>query len=675
MKISREANLGKEGYELLCNKDGIVITATSPNGLFYGVETLLQLLPQKIFSEQKVKNTAWKVPLVKIKDCPRFTYRGMHLDVGRHFFPKEFIKKYIDLIAMHKMNVLHWHLTEDQGWRIEIKKYPRLTKIASFRKETMGDGKPYGGFYTQEDVKEIVSYARKRFVTIVPEIEMPGHCQAALAAYPEISCTGGPFEVATTWGVHKDVYCAGKEKTFQFLEGVLDEVINLFPGKYIHIGGDEVPKDRWKHCPDCQRRIKEEHLKNETELQSYFVKRIEKYLASKGKRLIGWDEILEGGIAPEATVMSWRGTKGGIEAAHQGHDVIMTPGGYCYFDHYQGRPQYEPVAIGGYLPLTKVYSYDPVPAELNEKEATHILGAQGNVWTEYLSTPQNVEYMVLPRIDALAEVVWTDKSRKNKTNFIKRVLTQFQRYDNLNFTYSKTAFSPDVEFEFDSTKKNITVNISTEVSIGEIRYTTNGKAPVSSSELFKRPFELTASAKVCAGLFDKGELLGRINCDSVVFHKAFGKRVQFENPLSKRYFANGNYGLTDGLYGSYYFNDGRWHGLQGKDFVGIIDLGKDTNVKKLSVRFLQKIISWIYLPEYVEFYGSQAGQNFTLLKRYSHDITKHNGKILIKSFSFFPDNLRLRFVKVFAKNIGNVTKEISETGGKAWLLLDEITIK
>jgi hexosaminidase len=359
-KLTDNSNIIKEGYLLNVENDRIVMEASTPAGFFYAVQTIFQLLPPEIYGYEESSGAGWQIPAVSISDKPRFPWRGMHLDVGRHYFDKEFIKKYIDLLAMHKMNKFHWHLTEDQGWRIEIKKYPRLTEISSVRQETMGDGKPYGGYYTQKDIKEIVKYAEDRFITIIPEIEMPGHSVAVLAAYPEFACTDGPFEVATEWGIHKDVYCAGNEKTFQFLEDVLTEVIDLFPSKYIHIGGDECPKDRWKECTKCQARIKNKGLKDEHELQSYFIKRIEKLLSLKGKNLIGWDEILEGGLAPQATVMSWRGIKGGVAAAQQNHDVIMSPTSHCYFDYFQGSPLNEPTAFGGYLPISKVYSYEPI---------------------------------------------------------------------------------------------------------------------------------------------------------------------------------------------------------------------------------------------------------------------------------------------------------------------------
>jgi len=362
-------------------------------------------------------------------------------------FPIAYIKRYIDMIALHKMNRFHWHLTEDQGWRIEISKYPRLTEIGAFRKETLighggrrpfeFDGKRYGGFYTKEEVKEIVEYARTKFITVIPEIEMPGHAMAALASYPELGCTGGPYEVQTRWGVFEDVYCAGKEETFTFLENVLTEVMELFPSEYIHVGGDECPKTQWEKCPLCQQRIKEEGLKNEHELQSYFIQRIEKFVLSKGKKIIGWDEILEGGLAPEATVMSWRGTTGGIEAAKQKHDVIMTPYTYVYLDYYQCEPQGEPLAIGGYLPIEKVYSYNPMPEELTPEEQKHILGVQGNLWSEYLSTPEHMEYMAYPRMFAVAESGWTPDRLKDFEDFLARFEILKKRYDNVGINYFK----------------------------------------------------------------------------------------------------------------------------------------------------------------------------------------------------------------------------------------------
>ena len=429
--------LGPEGYELTVTPASITVRAPEPTGLFYGLQTLVQLIP--------VDPADNRVPCVRIEDAPRFKWRGMHLDVGRHFFDKAFVKRYIDLIALHKMNTLHIHLTDDQGWRIEIKRYPQLTEIGSKRKESpvignrkKGDGTPYGGFFTQTDIRDIVEYARKRYITVVPEIEMPGHSLGALAAYPELSCAGGSHEVETKWGIFEDVYCAGNDKVFEFMEDVLTEAMELFPGEYIHIGGDECPKARWEKCPKCQARIKKEGLKDEHELQSYFVKRIEKFLNSKGRRLIGWDEILEGGLAPNASVMSWRGTEGGIAAARSGHDVVMSPTTHCYFDYYQSKNRKEePEAIGGFLPLEKVYSFEPVPVELASEHQKHVIGAQGNVWTEYIHTPSDVEYMALPRMCALAELVWTPAELKDWDDFRDRLDRFLERLDAMGVNYRK----------------------------------------------------------------------------------------------------------------------------------------------------------------------------------------------------------------------------------------------
>ncbi|MCX7637885.1 MAG: beta-N-acetylhexosaminidase [Cyclobacteriaceae bacterium] len=431
--------LPDEGYILTINSTGVKLEAQTEAGLFYGMQTLLQL----------IATNGKNLPCLEITDFPRFAYRGLHLDVGRHFFPPDFIKRYIDLMARFKFNRFHWHLTEDQGWRIEIKKYPKLQEVAAWRDSTIVghagnsnkyDGKRYGGFYTQDEIRDIVQYAAERYITIVPEIEMPGHSRAALAAYPNLGCTGGPYTVATTWGVFDDLYCAGKDETFIFLQDVLDEVMNLFPGTYIHIGGDECPKTRWKQCRLCQQRIKKEKLKDEHELQSYFIQRIEKYLNSKGRRIIGWDEILEGGLAPNATVMSWRGEEGGIAAAKQQHQVIMTPGNWCYLDHYQASAETEPLAIGGFTPVEEVYSYEPLPDSLTETEKKFILGAQGNVWTEYMKTPEHVEYMVYPRALALAEVVWSPKEKKNYDDFLNRLQQLRPLLDRLKVNYARHVF-------------------------------------------------------------------------------------------------------------------------------------------------------------------------------------------------------------------------------------------
>ena len=441
--ITSDDSLNTEGYVLNIFNDEINILANSPNGIYYGIQTLNQILD----SGQK-SNKGITILNMKIVDEPRFKWRGMHLDVGRHFFDISFIKKYIDYIAIHKMNIFHWHLTEDQGWRVEIDSYPKLTEVSAFRDETLighyrdeprkFDGKKYGGYYTKDEMKEIVEYARKRYITVVPEIEMPGHSRAVLAAYPELSCTGGPHTVAKLWGVHKEVFCAGKESTFEFLEKVLIEVSDIFPGEYIHIGGDECPKDRWEEHELDQQRMRKEGLDNENELQSYFIKRIEGILNKLGKRLIGWDEILEGGLAPGAIVQSWRGMEGGISAVDAGHEVIMSPTSHAYFDYYQSKDRLdEPLAIGGYLPLEKVYQFEPVPEEIDSDKEHLVLGGQGNLWTEYISSSDKAEYMVLPRMSAMAEVLWSPRVLLNYRSFSNRMNWQYFRYDRMGAKYKK----------------------------------------------------------------------------------------------------------------------------------------------------------------------------------------------------------------------------------------------
>jgi len=484
-----------DAYELIVSGKSANITGNSARAVFYGVQTLMQLLPPQIFGSEEVLSPAQLlIPCVDIRDEPRYEWRGMHLDVGRHIFPVEFIKEYIDLIAMHKMNVFHWHLTEDQGWRIEIKKYPLLTEIGSVRKTA--EGGTYGGFYTQEQIKEVVEYARTRFVDVMPEIELPGHSVAALAGYPELSCTGGPFEVRQAWGVAADVYCAGKEETFEFLENVLSEVVELFPFEYFHIGGDESPKIRWENCPDCQKRIKEEGLANEHELQSWFIRRIEKFLQTKNRRLVGWDEILEGGLAPEATVMSWRGVAGGIQAARESHDVIMSPTSHCYFDFYQGNPKYEPKAIGGFLTLEKVYSFEPTPEALTKEEAKFILGAQGNVWTEYIPTTEQAEYMALPRMSALAEVVWSPKSVRDYELFLHRMKTHYLRLDAMGVNYRIPV--PVVDADSFVFLNEFTLELHKSVDGAKILFSTDGSDPVESGQEYTEPVVFTSDTQIKA---------------------------------------------------------------------------------------------------------------------------------------------------------------------------------
>lgn len=447
-------DLGPEGYQLKVTSEKIQLEAPTQAGIFYGTMTILQLLPSEIFLAKPQSNIEWTIPCVEIRDYPRFGWRGMHLDVCRHFMSKEFVKKYIDLIALHKMNVFHWHLTEDQGWRIEIKKYPKLTEIGAWRKETLignlhkkpwkFDGKPHGGFYTQEEIREIVEYAAQQYVTIVPEIEMPGHAQAAIAAYPHLGTTGKQVDVLTYWGGCEQILNI-EPSTIEFMQNVLIEVMELFPSEFIHIGGDEVNKQPWKNSQQVQARMKELGIENEEELQSWFIRQMDVFLTKHGRRLVGWDEILQGGLAQGATVMSWRGMKGGIIAAQAGHDVVMAPGTHTYFDHYQADPKQEPPAIGGFSPLEKVYSFNPVPSSLNAEQAKHILGAQGQVWTEYIPNSRHVEYMALPRMCALAEAVWTEREKKDYDYFYSRLKTHVRRLDALDVNYRRLDLKSEQE--------------------------------------------------------------------------------------------------------------------------------------------------------------------------------------------------------------------------------------
>ncbi|HNU37552.1 MAG TPA: family 20 glycosylhydrolase, partial [Macellibacteroides fermentans] len=492
--IDNSLEVNDEGYTLDATDKLVSIKAKTAKGLFYGMQTLMQLLPAEIESTTVVNGIAWTLPCVTIKDEPRFAYRGIMLDPCRHFIPVENIKKQLDVLALFKINQFHWHLTEDQGWRIEIKKYPKLTEIGSKRVD--GEGTEYGGFYTQEQIKEVVAYASERFINVIPEIELPGHALAAISAYPELSCKGDSLSPRIIWGVEEDVYCAGKEETFKFLEDVIAEVVTLFPGEYFHIGGDECPKVRWEKCPLCQKRMRENKLKNEHELQSYFVQRIEKVLASHGKKMIGWDEILEGGLAPSATVMSWRGEDGGIAAASMDHDVIMTPGSNgMYLDHYQGDSKIEPVAIGGYTLLEKTYSYNPVPDTLvGLGKSNFVKGVQGNIWSEYMYTTDLMEYRIYPRILAVAEIGWTPLEGKDYKDFERRIDNALVRLDCHGINYHiPQPEQPGGSINFVAFTDKATLEFKTTRPV-KVVYTTDGSEPTATSAVYSTPLEFNESA-------------------------------------------------------------------------------------------------------------------------------------------------------------------------------------
>ncbi len=686
-----EENTGSPSgsYELKVEPHQIQIHAHGGAGLFYGVQSLLQLFPPEICKQAPAGSVkSWTIPCTEIKDHPRFPYRGMHLDVSRHFFPVEFVKRYIDLLAMYKMNTFHWHLTDDNGWRIEIKKYPKLTQVAAWRvdhenlpwnqRSAQQPGEPatYGGFYTRDEIREVVKYAADRYVMIIPEIEMPAHSVEVLAAYPQFSCTGGPFTVPPgSYWPNRDILCAGNDSVFTFLEDVLSEVMELFPSPYIHIGGDEADKTNWKKCPKCQERIKSEGLKDEKELQSYFIKRIEKFIVSKGKKMIGWDEILEGGLAPEATVMSWRGVEGGIAAARQGHDAIMTPGSHCYFDYYQADPQFEPKAIGGLTTLKKVYGFEPVPNELSTEEARHILGAQGNVWTEFIPTPSHAEYMALPRMIALAEVVWSPAKLRNWDHFRQRMSNQFKRLDYMGVNYSKGSFRAEVTTGFDKKTNALLVTIGSEQLNVPIHYTTNGDDVTIASPLYTSPFEIKKNGIIRAGLFVDGKLKEKTVEMPLLFHLAIGKPLNYLTQYSYRYPASGRGALNDGLRGSANHRDGLWQGYLGNDLEIIIDLGKEIPINSVQMNFIQNQHNWIFLPVFVEYSLSSDGKKYHSFNEVPNTISTKEEQVFIQPFNFqFMANTKARFVKVHAKNLGKCPSWHEGSGEDCWMFMDEIVV-
>ena len=658
-----------EGYQLTISPKQIEIRAKTDHGAFYAVQSLRQLLPTDFengtFYQEKIS-----IPCVTIKDSPQFKHRGMHLDVGRHFFSVDFIKKYIDALAMLKMNTFHWHLTEDQGWRIEIKKYPKLQEIAAFRDQTLigsynadpqqFDGKRYGGFYTQEEIKDVVAYAQNRHVTIIPEIEMPGHAQAAISAYPELGCTGEQIKVAETWGVFDHIFCS-KDETFEFLENVLDEVLELFPSKYIHIGGDEAPKTHWEKCPNCQQRIKEEGLKDEHELQNYFITRIEKYLNSKGRQIIGWDEILEGGLAPNATVMSWRGTQGAIEAAKQHHNVIMTPTSHCYFDYKQSDNEDEPLAnSGGFLPLEKVYSFNPIPEELTEEESKYVLGGQGNIWTEYIPNEKQLEYMAFPRILAMSEVLWSPTDKKNYPDFVARVDNFHQRLDALDINYANHLYEVDGGavtdgYELKSILKNKT-----------IRYTTDGTEPSETSEVYSGVIPINKDLVIKAAIFNVDKKQGATFTQPITYHKALGKTISVNVQPSKTYSGSGIEGLINGISGSdTRVNDKEWLGFDGEDLEITIDLGEEMEISSIETRFYEAPWMWIYAPKMIAYGIKQNSLDSEA------EIPESSDTHAIVKINL---NETTRYIYLRIPNSGLIPKGKQGAGNKPWTFIDEIII-
>ncbi len=668
-----------EGYQLTVSADGIAIIGASPAGVFYGIQTLRKALP--------VTKGKAKLPAVEINDYPRFSYRGAHLDVSRHFFTVDSIKRFIDILALHNINRFHWHLTDDQGWRFEMKKYPKLSTIAAERSETVigrnsgeYDGQHYGPFqYTQDDCREIVAYAAERHITVIPEIDLPGHMQAALAAYPEFGCTGGPYEVWKMWGVSENVLCAGNDATLGFIEDVLTEIVDVFPSEYIHVGGDECPKTEWEKCPKCQARIKALGLKDDDKhsaemyLQSFVISHAEKFLNSKGRKIIGWDEILEGELAPTATVHSWRGISGGLEAAKKGHNCIMSPNTFMYFDYYQTKHTAdEPLAIGGYVPVETVYNYEPMHPSLTPEQQKHIIGVQANLWTEYIHTFTHVEYMELPRMAALCEVQWCKPENKDFEDFKQRIIPLVELYDIKGYNYAKHIFDVNATFTTDTTKNCIIAELST-IDGRPIYYTTDGSEPTETSAIYKKPIEIKANCTLKAkGIGKRGAT--RQFSEDITFNKATAKPITLLQPTHRSYGYGGAPTLTDGLKGNHNYRTGRWLGFAGNDFEAVIDLQKTEEVSQVSLSTCVEKGDWVFDARGLIVSVSEDGELYTdvFCEEYPAMTEKNPNQIYSHELNFSP--VKARYVKVKALVEHSMPDWHGAKGYGAFLFVDEIAV-
>lgn len=681
--LSLDKSLPKEGYTLVVKPDKISITAADRNGALYALETLRQLLPKEFESATPVK-IDWTVPAVTITDAPQYQWRGLMLDVSRHFFPKEYILKTLDRMAMLKLNTFHFHLVDNEGWRIEIKKYPKLTEVGAWRvdqEDKLWDErtpnpanafanpatapKKYGGFYTQEDIKEIVAYATKRGITVIPEIEMPAHAMSAIAAYPELSCHKRPIGVPSgaVWPI-TDIYCAGQEETFDFIEEVLTEVLALFPSQYIHVGGDEATHTEWERCPKCQLRMKEHQLKNVHQLQSYFIKRIDDFLTSKGRTLVGWDEIMDGGLAKNAVVMNWRGIEVGKKALAQGNPIVLTSD--CYIDNYQGLPDYEPQANGGYLPLKKLYNYNLEKEALADAsvEKSKVLGTQANLWAEHVGSTEHSEYMLFPRLLALAEISWTNDKLKDWNSFMRRTQHFMQRMDVMGIHYARSVYQvvPTVE----NKEGNIYLKLECEVPNADIRYAL-GDTSIEKGEKYTAPIAIKGTITYKAAVFS-ANVTNTITSGQITFHKAIGKPVSYSPLYHKNYQGQGEGTLTNVIRGTKNFHDGQWLGWLGDDVTLTLDLGETTEVSEVRIGAMDAQSSGIYFPERLTVALSADGKNYREVAAQEEPCTI-KGKPSLKDFvlKFAPQSTR--YLQIQLKNVKTPPK-----GGDAWLFIDEILV-
>ena len=681
--IDTDKSLPKEGYTLAVTPQQISIKAADYNGALYALQTLRQLLPNEVESSELVKRD-WLVPAVTISDAPQYQWRGLMLDVSRHFFPKEYILKTLDRMAMLKLNTFHFHLVDNEGWRIEIKKYPKLTEVGAWRvdqEDKLWDErtpnpanafanpatapKKYGGFYTQEDIKEIVAYATKRGITVIPEIEMPAHAMSAIAAYPELSCHKRPIGVPSgaVWPI-TDIYCAGQEETFDFIEEVLTEVLALFPSQYIHIGGDEATHTEWEHCPKCQLRMKEHQLKNVHQLQSYFIKRIDDFLTSKGRTLVGWDEIMDGGLAKNAVVMNWRGIEVGKKALAQGNPIVLTSD--CYIDNYQGLPDYEPQANGGYLPLKKLYNYDLEKEALADAsvEKSKVLGTQANLWAEHVGSTEHSEYMLFPRLLALAEISWTNDKLKDWDSFMRRTQHFMQRMDVMGIHYARSVYQvvPTVE----NKEGNIYLKLECEVPNADIRYAL-GDTPIEKGEKYSAPIAIKGTTTYKAAVFS-ANATNTITSGQITFHKAIGKPVSYSPLYHKSYQGQGEGTLTNVIRGTKNFHDGQWLGWLGDDVTLTLDLGETTEVSEVRIGAMDAQSSGIYFPERLTVALSADGKNYREVAAQEEPCTI-KGKPSLKDFVLKFDPQSTRYLQIQLKNV-----KIPPKGGDAWLFIDEILV-
>ena len=679
--------LPAEAYSLKVGRSSATVEASSLNGVIYAIQTIKQMLPVEIFGKTAAADKAWEMQCVEINDAPRFGYRGMHIDEARHFFGMDAVKRYIDIMEIHKLNTLHWHLTDDQGWRIEIKKYPRLTEVGSIRNKTIighiRTSKEYdhtrygeGMWYSQEQIKEIIAYAASKGITVIPEIDLPAHMLAALTAYPELGCTGGPYEVWGDWGISDEVLCVGKESTMLFLEDVLAEVCELFPAEYIHIGGDECPKVRWEKCPHCQAKIKELGLKDDDKhqaehyLQSYVTARMEKFLTTKGKKLIGWDEILEGEVAPNATIMSWRGVTGGLQAVRLGHDAIMTPNTYFYLDYYQSLDkENEPLAIGGYLPVEKCYSFEPTTDEMTAEEAARILGVQANLWTEYIATESHLQYMLLPRLTALSEVQWCNKENKNWDRFYESADDFCAIYETMGYTYSTHIFDTKGEVSINKENNTVEVSLSTQGD-APIRYTLDGSEPDANSPLYEGPVAIENSCVIKAKA-EKGCAFTKTS----TAHKAMGRKAFANTAPHNKYTFNYPDNLTDGVRGVDNFNSGEWVGFNGEALDVIVEMDGKQRYSSLTVGTLISKGDWVFNPASITVSLSKNDADYLTVAKEEYPSFGQNDPDGRKDYKItFPES-DSKYIRIEVKPVDSMPTWHPGKGRRGFVFVDEITVE